>query len=137
MVFACGWPLASILYATGTPLVLVIAVTAVSGAGIALFDVWWLTALAERVPPNKLSRVTSYDWLFSAGLVPFGYLLAGPLAERFGSVEVLVVGSVLGFICLSLALTSRELRMLPRLEREPVWPSSHSAGDETRKLPAG
>ena len=48
------------------------------GLGLALFDVWWLTALAERIPPDRLSRVTSYDWMISLGLVPLGYLLAGP-----------------------------------------------------------
>jgi MFS family permease len=120
MLFATFWPLASILYAAGLPLVPVVVATAISGAGIALFDVWWLTALAERVPPDKLSRVTSYDWMMSAGLLPLGYLLAGPLAERFGAVEVLVVGSALGFAALAAPLASRELRMLPRLEDRPV-----------------
>ena len=122
MILVCGWPLAGIMYAAGLPLALVVAATALSGAGIAIFDVWWLTALAERVPPEKLSRVTSYDWMFSAGLVPFGYLLAGPLAEQFGAIEVLVVGSILGFVALVSALASRELRMLPRLERQPTLP---------------
>ena len=137
MLFACLWPLAALLYATGVPLVPVIVAIAISGAGIALFDIWWLTALAERVPPGKLARVSSYDWMVSAGLLPLGFVLAGPLAAQFGAVEVLVVGSALGFIALIAALASRELRMLRRIERDPVWPSSHSAGDESRKLPTG
>jgi MFS family permease len=116
MLFGSAWPLASILYAAGLPVAPVVVAMALSGAGIALFDVWWLTALAERVPADKLARVTSYDWMLSAGLLPLGYLLAGPLADRFGAVEVLVVGSALGFLALVAALTSRELRMLPRIE---------------------
>ena len=70
---------------------------AASGAGLALFDVWWQTALAQRVPPHALSRVSSYDWMGSLALLPFGYLLAGPLGEEFGNVEVLVAGGVIGF----------------------------------------
>jgi MFS family permease len=116
MLLISGWTLASVLYAVGAPLGVVIAAMVLSGAGIALFEVWWLTALAERIPPDKLSRVTSYDWMVSAGLLPFGYLLAGPLAERIGAVEVLIVGSAIGFLCLVAALLSRELRMLPRVE---------------------
>ena len=36
-----------------------------AGFGLALFGVWWDTALAERVPPHLLSRVSAYDWLVS------------------------------------------------------------------------
>ena len=61
---------------------LVVPVMIVGGVGIALFDVWWLTALAERIPAEKLSRVTSYDWAVSLGLLPIGYALAGPIAQR-------------------------------------------------------
>jgi hypothetical protein len=87
---------------------------AVAGAGVALFDVWWLTALAERIPSDKLSRVTSYDWTVSLGLVPLGYVLAGPAANAFGATEVLLGGSVVAFVALSLGLLPRETRMLER-----------------------
>ena len=50
-----------IVYAAGvTPLIMYPA-SLIGGIGLALFDVWWLTALAERIPPDRLSRVTSYD----------------------------------------------------------------------------
>jgi len=55
---------------------------ALAGGCVALFDVWWLTALAERIPPDKLSRVASYDWMFSLALLPVGYLLAGRWRRR-------------------------------------------------------
>ncbi len=84
------------------------------GAGIALFDVWWMTALAERIPPDKLSRVSSYDWMVSLALLPLGYVLAGPLAGALGAVEVLLGGSVLAAIALALGLLPRQTRMLER-----------------------
>jgi hypothetical protein len=83
-----------------------------AGTGIALFDIWWHTALAERVPPHMLSRVTSYDWMGSLALLPIGYVLAGPLGEALGATEVLAVGSALALTALALTFTSREVRRL-------------------------
>jgi hypothetical protein len=110
------WPLSSILYAAGVTLIVVVPASVVAGAGLALFDVWWLTALAERIPPEKLSRVTSYDWMVSLGLLPLGYVLAGPLASALGAVEVLIGGSVLAFIAFALGLLPRQTRQLERLD---------------------
>jgi MFS family permease len=109
------WPISSILYAAGVTLVLVVPASVIAGAGLALFDVWWLTALAERIPPEKLSRVTSYDWMVSLGLLPLGYVLAGPLASELGSVEVLIGGSVLACVAFALGLLPRQTRRLERL----------------------
>jgi len=115
MLMIMLWPAATILYAAGATLVLVIPATVIAGAGIALFDVWWLTALAERFPADMLSRVTSYDWMVSLALLPLGYVLAGPLAAQLGSVNLLLGGSVLATIALAAALLPRETRMLERL----------------------
>jgi predicted MFS family arabinose efflux permease len=116
------WPAAAILYATGVTLVIVLPTTLVGGAGIALFDVWWMTALAERIPADKLSRVSSYDWMVSLALLPLGYVLAGPLAQALGAVEVLIGGSALACLALAAGLLSRETRMLKRL-------AAHASGD--------
>jgi MFS family permease len=116
------WPLAAILYANGVTLFVVIPATLIAGSGIALFDVWWLTALAERIPPDALSRVTSYDWMVSGGLLPLGYLLAGPLAGTLGAVNVLIGGSALAFVALALGLLPRQTRMLERLGRDETAP---------------
>lgn len=119
LLFALPWPAATILFATGAPLWLVVPAIALAGVGIALFDVWWITALAERIPPHLLSRVTSYDWMGSLALIPIGYLLAGPAGEWLGAVEVLAGGSLLALLCLALALLPRETRMLERLDGAP------------------
>jgi predicted MFS family arabinose efflux permease len=108
------WPLVAVLYAAGVTLYVVTPAMLLGGAGIALFDVWWMTALAERIPPDKLSRVSSYDWMVSLALLPLGYLLAGPLAGALGAVEVLLGGSVLAAFALALGLLPRQTRMLRR-----------------------
>ena len=123
MTLVLLWPVAVALYAAGAPLVVVLPALAVAGACLALLDVWWLTALAERIPPDKLSRVTSYDWMFSLGLLPLGYVLAGPAASALGATELLFGGALIAFVVLALGLTPRETRMLERLDRRAATPS--------------
>jgi MFS family permease len=113
-------PLAIGLYATGLSLFVVAPALAVAGAGVALFDVWWLTALAERVPPDKLSRVTSYDWMVSLALMPLGYVLAGPAADELGAANVVLAGAAIAFVALALGQLPRETRMLERVDEEVV-----------------
>jgi MFS family permease len=116
MLFIMLWPIAGVLYASGVTLALLIPVTTIAGGGIALFDVWWQTALAERIPPQRLSRVSSYDLTVSYALLPLGYLLAGPLAEALGAVNVMLAGSALAGVAFVLGLAPRETRMLERLQ---------------------
>jgi predicted MFS family arabinose efflux permease len=109
------WPLATVLYGAGVAIYVALPGFALAGIGSALFDVWWLTALAERIPPGKLSRVTSYDWLVSSGLLPVGYIIVGPLASALGSVAVMTGGGVIAGTALAAALLPRGTRMLERL----------------------
>jgi predicted MFS family arabinose efflux permease len=117
MLLALPWPASFAIFAIGLPLPLLLVVFTATGTCVALFGIWWETALAERVPPHVLSRVTAYDWMGSLALLPLGYLLAGPLGERLGATEVLIGGSVLALVFLSSALTVRDVRALRRLER--------------------
>lgn len=131
MLASLLWPAGAILYAAGVTLAIVIPATLIGGGGIALFDVWWLTALAERIPPDKLSRVSSYDWMVSLALLPLGYALAGPLAHALGTVEVMLGGSVLACLAFGLGLLPRETRTLERLE--PGESADDTDGTQTRE----
>jgi hypothetical protein len=117
MLFCLPWPMATLAFAVGLPLVVVGVVFLIAGVGLALFGIWWETALAERVPPHLLSRVSAYDWMGSLALAPFGYLLAGPLGEALGAPEVLGVGSAIAAVVLAAGLLVRETWTLRRLER--------------------
>jgi MFS family permease len=129
MTFVLLFPIGIGLFAAGLPLALVGPAIWVSGLGVALFDVWWLTALAERVPPDKLSRVTSYDWMMSLALVPIGYVAAGPLADALGASNVLLGGAAVALVALSAGLLPRETRMLERLgEAPPRRPHTEARG---------
>ena len=109
MLLALPLPAALVCFGLGLPVAVLLPVFVLAGAGIALFDVWWHTALAERVPPHMLSRVTAYDWMGSLALLPLGYVLAGPLGEAFGAVEVLAVGGAIGLAALAASLLSRDV----------------------------
>jgi MFS family permease len=122
MTFILLWPVAIALFATGATLAVVLPAMVIGGSGVALFDVWWLTALAERIPPDKLSRVTAYDWTVSLGLVPLGYVLAGPAADALGAPEVLLGGAIIAFVVLALGLLPTETRTLERLRHDDEAP---------------
>ena len=115
-LFTLPWPAVTAAFALGAPLVLLVPLFAAAGVGLALFGIWWDTALAERVPPHTLSRVSAYDWMGSLALLPLGYLLAGPLGEELGSSLVLGVGSLLATLVLAAGLVVRETWTLRRLE---------------------
>ena len=111
MLLALPWPIALGAFALGLPVGVLLVGVRRGGTGIALFGIWWETALAERVPPHVLSRVTAYDWMGSLALLPIGYVLAGPLGEALGAVEVLAGGSALALAALALAARAGRARM--------------------------
>jgi hypothetical protein len=116
MLCCLPWPAVTAAFALGAPLGLLVPLFAAAGVGLALFGIWWETALAERVPPHTLSRVSAYDWMGSLALLPVGYLLAGPLGDALGAEPVLAVGSALATVVLAAGLAVREIWTLPRLE---------------------
>jgi MFS family permease len=115
MLLAIPWPLSFAAFALGLPVPLLVVISFGAGVGIALFGIWWETALAQRVPAHVLSRVTAYDWMGSLALLPIGYVLAGPLGEALGASEVVAVGSAIALAALLCAFLVRDVRELERL----------------------
>lgn len=120
MIGTLGWPAAIALYAAGPSRPVMYAGMVLGGLGIGAFAVWWQTALAQRVPPHLLSRVSAWDWMGSLALLPIGYVLAGPVADQWGRVPVLVGGGVLGTVAILAGLLPRSTRTLRRLEDGPA-----------------
>lgn len=114
-----GWPLLLVAFGAGAPVAVVLVLAIAMGMGFALFDVLWRTALAERVPPKALSRVSAYDWVGSLVFLPLGFLLAGPIADATSAGGVMVVGGALTAATLALGLIPRDTRLLRRIERPP------------------
>ncbi|MEU0877316.1 MFS transporter [Lentzea sp. NPDC005914] len=81
----------------------VIAVYAIAGLGIDLFNVPWFTATQREVEPSKLARVSSLDFLMSYGLAPVGLALIAPAVTAYGAGAVLIACSVICFAAPALA----------------------------------
>jgi MFS family permease len=113
-----AWPFMLVAFAAEAPVALVLVLGAATGAGFALFDIFWNTAMAERIPPHALSRASSYEWMGSLVLLPVGFLAAGPAAEATSPETVIVVGAILTGTVLSLGLIPRETRRMRRIERD-------------------
>jgi MFS family permease len=92
----------------------IMAVAFVAGVGSELFGLLWHTTMQQEIPPDKLSRVYSYDALGSIALVPVGYAIAGPIADAIG-----VQATLLGAAAIGIAVTLPVLavRDVQRLER--------------------
>jgi MFS family permease len=116
LIMVMAWPLENGLFALHSPLPLVAVCSFATGFGFSLLIIWWETALARHIPANALSRVSAYDWMGSAALLPVGYLVAGPLASAFGARTVLGVGAVIGLGLLALALLPTSTRELTAAE---------------------
>jgi MFS family permease len=113
-----GWPALLVAFGATAPVVTLVVLALATGMGFALFDVWWNTAMAERIPGEALSRVSSYDWMGSLVLLPVGYVLAGPIAEATSPEAVMIGGGLLTAAVLALGLIPRQTRTLRRIEYE-------------------
>ena len=75
---------------------MVLAAAAAAGACLELTEVCWGATLAQQIPPDRLSRIASYDQFGGLALTPLGEVgVAGPLAAAFGTAAVLTAGGAL------------------------------------------
>ncbi|MFH9352744.1 MFS transporter [Kitasatospora sp. NPDC017646] len=93
-VAALGWALPSAALAAGAPLAWVVAAALVAGVGSAVCGTLYATTMQHWVPPELLGRLTSFGALGAFAVGPLGLAAAGPLSDRFGAGEVLLVGAV-------------------------------------------
>jgi hypothetical protein len=87
---------------------------------VSLFFTLWDTSIQEQIPPHAVSRVSSYDFAVSLGLMPIGMALAGPVAGQLGLHTTLVLMSAAG-VALALAwLAVPDVRRVRRPAPEPA-----------------
>jgi hypothetical protein len=95
------------------PLAVIAAISFIGGAGFALGDTLWVTALQRNVPEHALSRISSFDWFGSVALNPVGYALIGPIAATIGAPEALLIAGIANVaVCLGVVMVPsvREIR---------------------------
>lgn len=87
LIAACGLVVAStqaLIIGSGLSVAAIAALEALTGVGVSLFFTLWETSLQEQIPETSISRVSSFDYLVTTGLLPVGVLLAGPFASGVG-----------------------------------------------------
>jgi MFS family permease len=74
----------------------------------------WETSLGEHIPAHALSRVSSYDYLSTTGVIPLGNLLVGLAAATFGLFPSLWGMTVISIAVALVVLSLPAVRRLPR-----------------------
>lgn len=140
-----GTPLFGILAMMGASLAMVgvlgrtpaaFAMAFLYGVGLHIFNTIYRTLLHEKVPDEKLGRVSSVSDLAFNGAMPAGQLIVGPLAAALTARSAtLGVGMLAALICLS-ALLSGDVRSLrgsakPKSDagEQPSPPEAESASE--------
>jgi MFS family permease len=133
------WPGALAVYASGPPLPVLYSLMTVSGAGIGLFAVLWETALAQRIPPHLLSRVSAWDWMGSFLFLPLGLVAAGPVSDLIGisaTLWISVAWAVLSTLVVVLVPSVRDLRR-PDVPEKPQEAVARRPGEPAEAFHGG
>jgi MFS family permease len=104
----------AVIIGSGLPILAIAAVEFVAAIGVSAFFTLWETSLQEHIPEDRLSRVSSYDYVASAGMMPIGMILAGPVSDALGLHATLAGMSVIGAAFAIALLVVPSIRNLPR-----------------------
>ena len=105
--FAATQPI-SMALAPGTATIAVLL--GLAGIAVSFAFGQWETTLAREIPEHALARVTSLDYLASAGLMPLGFALVGPVAALAGTTATLVTSGLVVIALAALATAHPQIR---------------------------
>ncbi len=111
-----------VLLGIGAPLWMVVLGAIGMGVSFDLFGVLWQTTMQREIPPESLSRVSSYDAFGSLLFGPLGLLLAGPAAVLLGPHKAM-------FWCAGIAVVSALAALCAPGVRNLRAPSADRTGD--------
>lgn len=106
----------AVIIGSGLPIAAIAAVEFFAAIGVSTFFTLWETSLQEHIPEASLSRVSSYDYVASVGVMPLGTIAAGPVAEAVGIHETLTAMSAIGIAAALACLAVPAVRNLPRAD---------------------
>jgi MFS family permease len=109
-----GAPLAA-LAATETVAIIALGCFG-AGLGLMFGNTIWETTVQRHVPPESLSRVSSYDWFGSLALDPIGLAIWGPIAAVIG------IEASLWTACGLLVAGALALLAVPEIRHLPAFP---------------
>ena len=103
----------ALIIGIGPTIPVIAALEAVTGVAVSLAFTLWETSLQAHVPQASLSRVSSYDYLLTAGLMPLGLAVVGPVAQAIGLRPTLYAMTLLAVPAALALLTIPAVRHLP------------------------
>jgi MFS family permease len=118
LVLSCGMSLAALpvaALAATAPVWALLGSAAVLGVVWGMFDPFWLTAMQREVPPDMISRVSSYDYLGSLAFYPAGLALAGPVSGLIGIPATLWASAGMGIAVSVFWLSWKDVRAVHEL----------------------
>jgi len=68
------------------------------------------TALQQTIAPEKLARVSAYNWMGAMAFLPAGYAIAGPVASVIGMSTSLWIGVVWVVVTTLIVISVRDVR---------------------------
>jgi len=115
-------PLTLLAISFAPPLPVFAVALAAMAVAISLTNTFWHTTLQQQVPPQSISRVSSYDWMVSLLIFPLGASVAGPLADAFGPELTLYAFAALAGIPVAAVLGLGSVRAVRRRDGAPDEP---------------
>lgn len=103
----------------GAPVWLIALSMFVNGVCVDVFEVLWDTTLQQHVPPESISRITSYDLVASFALGPVGLVLVGPVSTAAGVSHTILGAGALLTVVTATVFATRSVRRVPALPAEP------------------
>jgi MFS transporter len=100
------------LLAFTAPAAAVASAALVGGAAAGVFGTLWETTMQTQIPPDRLSRVSSYDWMGSVAFLPAGFALVGPVSEAIGISTTLWCSVAIVLLTTAMMLAPRDVREL-------------------------
>jgi MFS family permease len=83
----------SVLLGFRAPWAALAPAAALAGFGFSYGTVIWDTSIQRTIAPEKLSRVSAYNWMGAMVCLPLGYAIAGPVASAIGLRASLLIGA--------------------------------------------
>lgn len=103
------------LLALAAPVELIVAAQLGAGLSMGFYGAVWTTTMQQHVPPDRISRVSAYDWMGSLAFLPLGFALAGPVSGAIGVSTTLWIGCAVTVVSTLGVLSVRDVRELRRV----------------------
>ena len=127
----CVFPLAGPLLAIALnqSLPVIVGASLLAGLSLEIFEVQYAVTLQRTVAPDKLARVTGIDGLASFGVLPLGYVLAGPLVVAVGTQAAAAMFAAAIMLASAVTLTAPGVRGLTTAQPRQHQPASKGTPD--------